>query len=204
VDPYVFDKAIAPALATVLGPQISTVVHGPKILDVGCGGGLIAGSVADSLNATVIGVDPSSAQVRRFNRRHRTAGSPTAVRGWAEELPFPDASFDSLYSSCAWKHWLDPGGAVAECARVVRPGSAITFIEIDRSSSREDWRSFASSGNIPRGLRSLVTWFTRKLVLPVAPDERLLSNTLEEIGAASVLVSKMPGLPFLVATAIAG
>jgi ubiquinone/menaquinone biosynthesis C-methylase UbiE len=201
LDAFVFEKAIAPAVAKIIGPVVSGLVHGPQVLDVGCGGGLIAGSVAASCGATVIGVDPSSAQVRRFNKRHRKMDSLRALRARAESLPFSGASFDSLYSSCVWKHWPDSARGTAECARVLRPGGAIVFIEIDRSSSKEDWLRFASSGDVPTGLRHLVVWFTLKLVSPVAPDAASLRSSFDGLDVEMVSVSKMTDLPFLVCTA---
>ncbi|MEZ0229375.1 MAG: class I SAM-dependent methyltransferase [Planctomycetota bacterium] len=70
----------------------------------------------------------------------------------AAKLPFPDASFDVIYSNAAFEHFMDPMAAAKECARVLAPGG-VGLHQIDfrdhRDSSRpldflvfddEEWR----------------------------------------------------------------
>jgi ubiquinone/menaquinone biosynthesis C-methylase UbiE len=115
-----YELTIAVALCRVVEPVLGPHLRGKSVLDVGCGGGRLAVAIAHGTQRTVVGLDPSMAQVRRFTRRG-TAACP-AVRGQAETLPFRTASFDSVYSSCVFKHWLLPANGLSECARVTRPG----------------------------------------------------------------------------------
>ena len=50
-----------------------------------------------------------------------------AVAGQGEAIPVPDASADGVFVSSAW-HWLDPGQAVPEIARVLHDGGRLGVI----------------------------------------------------------------------------
>jgi len=60
-----------------------------------------------------------------------------AVAGRGEVIPVPGASADGVFVSSAW-HWLDPGRAVPEIARVLRDGGRLGVIWTDRDR-RVDW-----------------------------------------------------------------
>jgi len=200
LDAFIFEKAIAPAVSRIIGPLVSSLVGGTQVLDVGCGGGMIARSVAESSRCNVLGVDPSTSQVRRFNRHRRERPEVRAIRGRADALPFSTGAFDSLYSSCTWKHWPDAARAAAECARVVRSGGAIIVVEIDRAGTKDDWRRFVSAGRVPRGLRKMVIWFTLLMVAPVGPCATSLGASFDGLPVSPPKVSKLGDLPFLVCT----
>jgi ubiquinone/menaquinone biosynthesis C-methylase UbiE len=72
----------------------------------------------------VVGIDPSADMVGHATDRIRAAGlsgrAETRV-ATAEDLPFPDESFDAVVSTLSSHHWADPAAAVAEQARVLRP-----------------------------------------------------------------------------------
>ncbi|HZU78291.1 MAG TPA: methyltransferase domain-containing protein, partial [Acidimicrobiales bacterium] len=88
------------------------------VLEVGCGEGQVSRRLSRA-GATVIGLDPSAAQLATARRRD---GGPSYVRGRAEQLPFPEAVFDAAVVCLVLEH-IDPfEPAVAEIARVVRPG----------------------------------------------------------------------------------
>jgi SAM-dependent methyltransferase len=59
------------------------------------------------------------------------------LEGWGEAIPLPDASADAVFVSTAW-HWLDPGRAVPEIARVLRDGGRLGVIWTSRDRD-EDW-----------------------------------------------------------------
>ena len=63
------------------------------------------------------------------------------LAGTAEAIPLPDASVDAVFVAEAF-HWFDPGRAVAELARVLRPGGgvAVLFNRLDRAGQQEPWR----------------------------------------------------------------
>lgn len=96
--------------------------RGLKVLEVGVGMG------ADYLEwlkagAQVIGVDLSAASIDRARRRSESAGYQPRLRvADAEHLPFPDNSFDRVYSYGVMHHSPNTAGCVEEARRVLKPG----------------------------------------------------------------------------------
>jgi ubiquinone/menaquinone biosynthesis C-methylase UbiE len=178
-------------------PTIRSHVQGERIADIGCGGGQIAKRLA-SAGISVFGIDPSHSQVQRFGR---TAGSHTwPIQARAEALPFHRGTFDSLFSSCAWKHWPTPKLGTAECVRVTRSGGSVTVIEIDGNASAEDFWAFARTSRIPFGLRRAYLRFTMRTVVGVAPSRDELGSSFEGLSISGLSVARLQGLPFLIAT----
>jgi SAM-dependent methyltransferase len=71
-----------------------------------------------------------------------------AVAGRGEAIPVPDASADGVFISSAW-HWLDPGQAVPEIARVLRDGGRLGVIWTNRDR-RVDWMAELDTSARPR------------------------------------------------------
>jgi SAM-dependent methyltransferase len=97
------------------------VAAGTRVLDVGTGPGYAA-ERATGRRAVATGVDIADEVVALARRRHRGI---RFVRGDAEDLPFPERSFDALVSNFAIDHLPRPERAIREFARVVVPGGAI-------------------------------------------------------------------------------
>jgi len=107
------------------------------ILDVGCGGGLLAEEFA-RLGSSVTGVDPSMTSLEAARRHATDAGLSIGYEaGVAEDLPFPDSSFDAVYCCDVLEHVEDLDRVVAEAARVLKPGGTYLFDTINRT-----WRSW--------------------------------------------------------------
>lgn len=110
-------------------------LQGMHVLDVGCGGGILAEELARR-GADVTGIDMSVSSLAAANR-HASAMSPRlAVRYAACDalaLPFADASFDAIVSSDFLEHVPDLGRCVREMARVLRPGGVLAFDTINRT-----------------------------------------------------------------------
>jgi ubiquinone/menaquinone biosynthesis C-methylase UbiE len=104
--------AILGALA--LGP-------GDRLLDVGCGGGLL---LRDALaaGAAATGLDHSEEMVGLAGVR---APGAAVVLGDAEALPFPDAAFTALAMSVVFFFLPRPVDALRECHRVLAPGGRL-------------------------------------------------------------------------------
>lgn len=49
--------------------------------------------------------------------------------GTAEQLPYPDGSFDIVVSTTSFDHWSDQQAGLEECFRVTRPGGRLTLVD---------------------------------------------------------------------------
>ncbi|HKY13461.1 MAG TPA: class I SAM-dependent methyltransferase [Microthrixaceae bacterium] len=95
-----------------------------SVLDIGCGEGQV-GRVAASAGLDVVGADPAWAQVIEAQRR----GAGVAyVRAGAVPLPFRSESFEAAIACLVFEHIDDLDGALAEVARVLRPGGRFLFL----------------------------------------------------------------------------
>ena len=94
-----------------------------SVLDVGCGDGQISRALARS-GCTVTGIDPTE---RNLEVARERAGGPTYVKAGATDLPFDDGSFDAVVACLVFEHIDDVDGAIAEVARVLRPGGRFSF-----------------------------------------------------------------------------
>lgn len=94
---------------------------GCQLLDVCCGPGVVAGAAA-ARGADARGVDLAESFIAIARRR---APGARFEAGDAEALPFPDAAFDAAVSGYGIIHLPRPAAALAEMARVLRPGGRV-------------------------------------------------------------------------------
>ncbi len=103
-----------------------------RTLEIGAGNGYNLPHYTAAVTELVLS-EPSPHM--RALLRQRLATEPPAVGSWdvvdtgAEELPFPDASFDTVTSGYVHCSIPDPGRALAEIKRVLRPGGRYLFLE---------------------------------------------------------------------------
>jgi ubiquinone/menaquinone biosynthesis C-methylase UbiE len=102
-----------------------------RVLEVGTGEGQVARAVAVAQGAGaggaetgVVGVDLAGAQIAEAARR---GGGPAYARASATALPFAPGSFDAATACLVLEHVDDLDGAIAEMARVVRPGGRVVL-----------------------------------------------------------------------------
>ncbi|MBV9040295.1 MAG: methyltransferase domain-containing protein [Acidimicrobiia bacterium] len=94
-----------------------------RVLEVGVGTGIVAAGLG-RLGRPVVGVDVAAEMLARA---HERLGSRVA-RADAHALPVPTASVDGAYLVWVLHVVADPAAVIAECARVLRPGSRLVVI----------------------------------------------------------------------------
>lgn len=102
-----------------------------RVLDVGCGAGFLTNELAKR-GHQVTGLD-TSAESLEVAAHHDSTGTVTYVAGDAYALPFADAVFDVVSAMDFLEHVDRPAHAIAEMARVLRPGGLLFFHTFNRS-----------------------------------------------------------------------
>jgi ubiquinone/menaquinone biosynthesis C-methylase UbiE len=131
-----------------------------RTLEVGAGTGLNLAHYPAAVTELVL-TEPDPLMARRL--RARAAGSgrrPEVIEAPAERLPFPDGSFDTAVLTLVLCTVPDPRAALAELARVLRPGGRLLFLEHVRSDDpglarwqdrlHRPWRWFGDGCNCNR------------------------------------------------------
>lgn len=112
---------------------LASLGDGQRLLDIGCGTGnllLATGKLHPRVELT--GLDPDPKALARAARKFRRAGLDVRCdRGFAQELPYPDGSFDRVFSSLMLHH-LDTASKdalLAEAHRVLRPDGLLVLAD---------------------------------------------------------------------------
>lgn len=102
-----------------------------RLLDIGCGAGhasfVAAGQVA---HVTAYDLSAQMLDVVSQTAKQRGLENLTVRQGVAEHLPFEDNSMDIVISRYSAHHWQDPGLALREVRRLVKPGGRVIFMDI--------------------------------------------------------------------------
>ncbi|MFY9779054.1 MAG: class I SAM-dependent methyltransferase [Candidatus Baltobacteraceae bacterium] len=155
---------------------------GERVVDVGCGTGLVTEELVRR-GCRLSGVDLSEPMLERARARVPQASFLTAA---AEALPFSAAAFDAATSAQAF-HWFDQPRALAELARVVRPGGLVAI-----------WWKAIVRGDPVRSARDQVA---RELGLEPTPD--VLAGGFPAFDAAPLCERRLRVIPWRIETTVA-
>ena len=114
-----------------------------RVLEVGCGWGELAAWLAQETGADVVAIDLSPRMVELARER----GVDARV-GDVQQLAFPDASFDVAVAAWMLYHVPDLDRALAELARVVRPGGRLVAVT-NSAFHLQELRELVASGPSP-------------------------------------------------------
>jgi 2-polyprenyl-6-hydroxyphenyl methylase/3-demethylubiquinone-9 3-methyltransferase len=110
-------------------------LQGLRVLEVGCGGGLICEDLARR-GATMVGIDPSAQALQTARAHAIQAGLSEHIsyeQGQAESLPYAPASFEAVVCLDVLEHVADLKQTIQEIARVLTPGGIFVFDTINRT-----------------------------------------------------------------------
>lgn len=114
--------------------QLAGGIQGRRVLDVGCGGGILAESMAVK-GATVTGIDLSEKALKVAKLHQLESGVQVNYRHVAAEdlaVEMPD-TFDVVTCMEMLEHVPDPGSVMAACARMVKPDGWVFFSTLNRN-----------------------------------------------------------------------
>ena len=101
--------------------------NGVRLLDVACGPGYVAAAAA-RLGCSVVGIDFSAEMIARAKEMtQHSIGEMEFREGDAENLAFPNSSFDAVVMNFGMLHLALPDNAIAEAFRVLRTGGRYAF-----------------------------------------------------------------------------
>lgn len=153
-----YSRLLAPEFVEFAG-----VAPGETALDVGCGPGALTAALAATLGPErVAAADPAEQFARSCGER--TPGVD-ARRARAEELPWPDGSFDAALAQLVVNFFADHQAGIAEMRRVTRPGGVVAACTWDYEDGMRMLRLF---------------WDAARSLDPDAPDEHATMRLCSE------------------------
>ena len=163
----------------------ANALKGLRLLDIGCGGGLLCEPMA-RLGAEVIGVDPSPVNIEVAGLHAHQSGLTIDYRtGTAEDLAAAGETFDVVLNMEVVEHVADVEAFITACAAMVRPGGLMVVATINRT--------LKALGLAIIGVEYILRWLPRgthrydKLVRPEELASALTAGglqLLDETGAA--------------------
>ncbi len=157
----------------------------PRILDVGCGGGILSEALARS-GAQVTAIDLSQPTLEAARRHTGAADLDIDYRYLSAEQLAREAPcrFDAVTCMEMLEHVPEPGAVIGACARALRPGGLAFFSTINRTPKAFVFAILAGEyilGLLPRGTHEY-----RKLIRPRELREWARPGGLEFTAAASL------------------
>ena len=184
-----YDDAFARITSQSVPPLLDAIGAGPgvRLLDVACGPGY-ASAQAASRGAVVTGIDFSGAMVALARSRHPHI---EFREGDAQALDVADNSFDALAMNFGLLHLDQPERALAEAARVLRPGGRCGFTV---------WVAPPRNAVFGIVLGAIERHGRLDVPLPPGPpffrysDAAVAKQALEQAGLVEAQVSEVPGV----------
>lgn len=117
----------------------ATLHAGQRVLDIGCGTGTLAVAIKKRwADIDVTGIDPDPKALARAERKARRAATPIRFdQGFADQLPYPDGSFDRVFSTFMFHHLKreQQDRVLREVRRVLAPGGSLHLLDFEHTES---------------------------------------------------------------------
>lgn len=129
-----------------------------RVLEVGFGSGIDIKRVSEmAIDGFVAGVDHSPVMVEQARRRNAAAirrGRVEVSLGSASQLPYPDESFDKVFSINVAQFWSGPIDPLREMRRVLRTGGLVAIAVQPRSQGATERRARETARSLVENLRA--------------------------------------------------
>jgi len=183
---YIRDKA---AENFGLDPKSPKPLEGLRVLDIGCGGGLLSEPVA-RMGATVVGADPSEKNIGIASTHAKASGVSVDYRPvTAEQLAEAGETFDIVLNMEVVEHVADVEFFMSTCSRMVSPGGMMFVATINRTMKAAALAIFAAENILrwlPRGTHQY-----EKLVRPEELEAPMTASGLEIIDRTGVFFNPL-------------
>jgi len=152
---------------------VALLPRGWTVADLGCGTAPVAAALAPHV-ARVVGVDNSSAMLKAARRRCQGLANVELRQGELEALPLAAAECDAALMLLALSYVDDPVAALAEMARVLRPGGRAVIVDLLPHDAEELRRRMGQhhAGFAPKALEAMLdeAGFTEVRTLELPPE----------------------------------
>jgi ubiquinone/menaquinone biosynthesis C-methylase UbiE len=103
-----------------------------RVLDIGCGPGVIAAEIASRYaNLEIVGIDFSAERIQEAKNHFAHLPNARAQRAEASALPFADDDFELIYCRFLLEYLPDPVAAIGEMVRVCKPCGTVLLQDLD-------------------------------------------------------------------------
>lgn len=170
-------------------PQAPRPLEGLRVLDIGCGGGLLAEPLA-RMGAQVVGVDAAERNIPVAKLHAERMGLEIDYRaGTVEELAAAGEVFDAVANLEVVEHVADPAAYLKACAQVLRPGGIMAVSTLARNP-KSFLMAIAGAEYVLRWLpRGTHDW--RKFINPGELELMLIQAGLEVVDASGFVYNPL-------------
>jgi ubiquinone/menaquinone biosynthesis C-methylase UbiE len=160
---------------------------GKNVLEVSCGAGGGASYIMRTLGpASYTGLDLNPASIDLSRKSHKLSGL-AFVQGDAQNLPFPDESFDAVINVEASHQYPDFARFLTEVARVLRPGGHFLYTDNRRPQAIPGWDMLLSEAPLRElSQRDILEEAKRGLAANTQRSHELLSRRVPQFVARAV------------------